>query len=70
MTDDTPLRFDLPSVCRKEITVDFKAVTNLPTAGCCCCGKRSACSVCGGGFANTMTDRRDPNRVRHEMLEW
>jgi len=33
MTDDTLLPFDLPSVCRKKVTVDFNGGNNLPTGG-------------------------------------
>jgi hypothetical protein len=50
MTDATPLPFDLPSVERKKLTVDFTAATSRRTAACCCCGGQSASSACAGGL--------------------
>jgi hypothetical protein len=46
MPDDTPLPFDLPSVRRKKLTVDFNG-GNQSSNGCCC-EKRSARSVYAG----------------------
>jgi hypothetical protein len=33
MTDDTPLPFDLPAVCRKRLTVDFNGGTQSSDGG-------------------------------------
>jgi Transposase DDE domain group 1 len=69
MTDDTLLPFDLPSVCRKKITVDFNGGTQSSNGGLLLLReKERTLGVCWR-LANTMTDRRDPNRIRHEMFE-
>src|SRR6516165_2510488 len=69
MTDDTLLPFDLPSVCRKKITVDFNGGTQSSNAGLLLLReKERTLGVCWR-LASTMTDRRDPNRIRHEMFE-
>ena len=68
MTDDTLLPFDLPAVRRKKLTVDFLTVgINLPMLVCCCCERPSA-GLCRR-LAEAMPDRRDPDRIRHAMLE-
>ncbi len=69
MIDDTPLPFDLPSVCRKKLTVDFNGGNQSSNGGLLLLReKERALGVCRR-LANTMTDRRDPNRIRHEMFE-
>src|SRR5499427_5642878 len=69
MTDDPLLPFDLPSVCRKKITVDFNGGTQSSNAGLLLLReKERTLGVCWR-LASTMTDRRDPNRIRHEMFE-
>ena len=69
MTDDTLLPFDLPSVCRKKITVDFNGGNQSSNGGLLLLReKERTLGVCWR-LANTMTDRRDPNRIRHEMFE-
>ena len=69
MTDDTLLPFDLPSVCRKKISVDFNGGTQSSNGGLLLLReKERTLGVCWR-LANTMTDRRDPNRIRHEMFE-
>jgi hypothetical protein len=50
MTDDTLLPFDLPSVCRKKITVDFNGGTQSFNGGLLLLRERSARSVCAGGL--------------------
>jgi Transposase DDE domain group 1 len=69
MTDDTPLPFDLPSVRRKKLTVDFAGGNQSSNGGVLLLreSERSV-GVCRL-LANTMTDRRDPNRIRHAMFE-
>ena len=69
MTDDTLLPFDLPSVRRKKITVDFNGGIQSSNGGLLLLReKERKLGVCWR-LANTMTDRRDPNRIRHEMFE-
>ena len=69
MTDDTLLPFDLPSVCRKKLTVDFKGGNQSSNGGVLLLreAERSV-GVCWL-LANTITDRRDQNRIRHAMFE-
>ena len=69
MTDDTLLPFDLPSVCRKKLTVDFDGGNQSSNGGFLLLrqAERSV-GVCWR-LANTMTDRRDQSRVRHAMFE-
>jgi hypothetical protein len=68
-TNDTLLPFDLPSVCRKRITVDFNGGTQSANGGLLLLWeKERTLGVCWQ-LGNTMTDRRDPNRIRHEMFE-
>src|SRR5262249_43390157 len=56
-------------VCRKKITVDFNGGTQSSNAGLLLLReKERTLGVCWR-LASTMTDRRDPNRIRHEMFE-
>jgi hypothetical protein len=56
-------------VCRKKITVDFNGGTQSSNGGRLLLReKEHTLGVCWR-FANTMKDRRDPNRIRHEMFE-
>jgi hypothetical protein len=67
MTDDTLLPFDLPSVCRKKITVDFNGGTQSSNGGLLLLReKERTLGVCWR-LASTMTVRRDPNRIGHEI---
>src|SRR6201987_221245 len=69
MTDDTLLPFDLPSVCRKKITVDFNGGNQSSNGGLLLLReKERTLGVCWW-LANTMTDWGDPNRIRNEMFE-
>ncbi len=69
MTDDTPLPFDLPAVCRKKLTVDFDGGTQSSDAGLLLLREAERkLGVCRR-LAAAMPDRRDPDRVRHEMFE-
>src|SRR5258708_18443121 len=69
MNDDTLLPFDLPSVCRKKLTVDFNGGNQSSNGGVLLLreAERSlgGCSL----LANTMTDRRDQSRIRHAIFE-
>jgi hypothetical protein len=69
MTDATLLPFDLPSVRRKKLTVDFDGGNQSSDAGLLLLrhaeGKLGVC----GRLADAMPDRRDAGRIRHEMFE-
>jgi hypothetical protein len=69
MTDDTSLPFDLPSVRRKKLTVDFDGGNQSSDAGLLLLRQAERkLGVCRR-LAETMPDRRDPDRVRHAMFE-
>src|SRR2546429_2328102 len=69
MTDDTLLAFDLPSVHRKKLTVDFDGGNQSSDGGLLLL--RQAERKLGGcaRLADAMPDRRDASRLRHEMFE-
>src|SRR3984893_17805984 len=69
MTDDTPLPFDLPSVRRKKLTVDFEG-GNQPSKGGLLLLQQAErkVGVCRR-LSDAMPDRRDPDRIRHAMFE-
>jgi len=67
MTDDTPLPFDLPAVCRKKLTVDFNGGAQSSDGGLLLLrAAERKMGVCAR-LAAAMPDRRDPNRIQHEM---
>lgn len=69
MTDATPLPFDLPSVRRKKLTVDFAGGTQSSDAGLLLLREAERkLGVCRR-LAEAMPDRRDPDRIRHAMFE-
>src|SRR5579859_1769020 len=69
MTDDTPLPFDLPSVRRKKLTVDFAGGNQSSNGGLLLLREAERrLGVCRR-LAAAMPDRRDPDRVRHAMFE-
>ena len=69
MTDATPLPFDLPSVHRKKLTVDFAGGNQSSDAGLLLLRQAERrLGVCGR-LAAAMPDRRDPSRIQHEMFE-
>jgi hypothetical protein len=69
MTEDTPLPFDLPAVDRKKLTVDFNGGAQSSDAGLLLLREAERkLGVCLR-LAAAMPDRRDPNRIRHEMFE-
>ena len=69
MTDDTPLPFDLPTVRRKKLTVDFDGGTVSSDGGLLLLRQAERrLGVCRR-LAEAMPDRRDPDRVRHAMFE-
>jgi hypothetical protein len=69
MTDDTLLPFDLPSVQRKKLTVDFNGGNQSSDAGLLLLREAERkLGVCRR-LAEAMPDRRDPDRVQHAMFE-
>ena len=69
MTDDTPLLFDLPSVQRKKITVDFDGGNQSSDGGLVLLREAERkLGVCRR-LAAAMPDRRAPDRVQHAMFE-
>ena len=69
MTNDTPLPFDLPSVRRKKLTVDFDGGNQSSDGGLLLLRQAELkLGVCRR-LAEAMPDRRDPDRVRHAMFE-
>ena len=69
MTDDIPLPFDLPAVCRKKLTVDFAGGNQSSDAGLLLLRQaEKRLGICRR-LAEAMPDRRDPARVVHEMTE-
>src|SRR3977135_554365 len=69
MTDDTLLPFDLPSVPRKNLTVDFAGGNQSSNGGLLLLRQAERkLGVCRR-LADAMPDRRDPDRIRHAMFE-
>src|SRR6516164_1464599 len=69
MTDATPLPFDLPSVRRKKLTVDFDGGNQSSDAGLLLLRQAERkLGVCGR-LAAAMPDRRDASRIHHAMFE-
>jgi Transposase DDE domain group 1 len=69
MTDATLLPFDLPSVRRKKLTVDFDGGNQSSDAGLLLLRQAERkLGVCGR-LADAIPDRRDASRIRHEMFE-
>jgi Transposase DDE domain group 1 len=69
MTDDTPLPFDLPAVCRRKLTVDFNGGTQSSDAGLLLLREAERrLGVCRR-LSAAMRDRRNPKFILHEMFE-
>jgi hypothetical protein len=69
MTDNTPLPFDLPSVRRQKLTVDFDGGNQSSDGGLLLLRQAERkLGVCRR-LADAMPDRRDPDRIRHAMFE-
>src|SRR5215831_9269633 len=69
MTDDTPLPFDLSAVQRKKLTIGFDGGNQSSDAGLILLRQaEKKVGVCQR-LADAMPDRRDPSRIRHEMVE-
>src|SRR6202166_1138667 len=69
MTDDTPLPFDLPSVRRKKLTVDFAGGNQSSNGGVLLLREAERKHGVFLRLAEAMPDRRDPDRIRHAMFE-
>jgi hypothetical protein len=64
MTDDTLLPFELPSVRRKKLTVDFAGGNTSSDGGLLLLREAERrLGVCRR-LAEAMPDRRDPDRIR------
>ena len=69
MSDDTLLPFDLPSVRRKKLTVDFDGGNQSLVGGLLLLREAERkLGVCRW-LAEAMPDRRDPDRVRHAIID-
>jgi hypothetical protein len=69
MIEATPLPFDLPSVRRKKLTVDFDGGSQSSDAGLLLLRQAERkLGVCRR-LADAMPDRRDRDRIRHAMFE-
>ena len=69
MSDTTPLPFDLPSVRRKKLTVDFDGGNQSSDGGLLLLREAERrLGVCARLVA-AMPDRRDASRIEHEMFE-
>jgi hypothetical protein len=69
MTDAIPLPFDLPSVHRKKLTVDFDGGNQSSDGGLLLLRQAERkLGVCQR-LADAMPDRRDASRIRHEVFE-
>jgi hypothetical protein len=69
MTEDTPLAFDLPSVHRKKLTVDFEGGNQSSNGGLLLLRQAERkLGVCRR-LADAMPDRRDASRICHDMFE-
>ena len=69
MNDDTLLPFDLPSVRRRKLTVDFDGGNQSSDGGLLLLREAERrLGVCAR-LAAAMPDRRDASRIEHEMLE-
>ena len=69
MNNDTLLPFDLPSVCRKKLTVDFNGGNQSSNGGLLLLREAERkLGVCLR-LADAMPDRRDPDHIRHAMFE-
>ena len=69
MMNATPLPFDLPAVGRKKLTVDFDGGNQSSDAGVLLLrAAERKIGVCAR-LAGAMSDRRDPARIRHGMVE-
>jgi hypothetical protein len=69
MTEATPLPFDLPAVRRKKLTVDFEGGNQSSDGGLLLLREAERASGVCARLADSLTDRRDPTRIRHTLVE-
>ena len=70
MNDDTLLPFDLPSVRRRKLTVDFDGGNQSSDGGLLLLREAERrLGVCAR-LAAAMPDRRDASRIEHEGSKW
>src|SRR5437660_3996359 len=69
MTDDTLLPFDLPSVDRKKLTVDFEGGNQSSNGGLLLLRQAERKLGICRPLADAMPDRRDPSGICHDMFE-
>jgi Transposase DDE domain group 1 len=69
MIDATLLPFDLPSVRRKKLTVDFSGGNQSSNGGLLLLRSAERKLGVGGRLADAMPDHRDASRIRHAMFE-
>src|SRR5712672_4690291 len=69
MTDDTLLPFDLPSVRRKKLIVDFAGGNQSSNGGVLLLREAERKHGVCLRLAAAMPDRRDPDRIQHAMFE-
>ena len=69
MSNDTLLPFDLPSVGRKKLTIDFAGGNQSSDGGLLLLRAAERKPGVCRRLAEAMPDRRDPERVRHAMFE-
>ena len=69
MTDATPLPFELPSVRRKKLTVDFDGGNQSSDGGLLLLREAERKLRVCGRLADAMPDRRAASRIRHEIFE-
>src|SRR5262245_41835148 len=69
MTEATLLPFDLPAVHRKKLTVDFGGGSQSSDGGLLLLREAEReLGICAR-LADSLTDRRDPNRIEHSLVE-
>ena len=69
MSNNTLLPFDLPSVGRKKLTIDFAGGNQSSDGGLLLLRAAERKPGVCRRLAEAMPDRRDPERVRHAMFE-
>jgi hypothetical protein len=69
MTEATLLAFDLPAVRRKKLTVDFDGGSQSSDGGLLLLrAAERELGICAR-LADSLTDRRDPSRIEHSLVE-
>ena len=69
MTEVTLLPFDLPAVHRKKLTVDFEGGSQSSDGGLLLLREAERSLGICARLAGSLTDRRDPGRVQHQLVE-